>query len=113
MPPPTMTWSRISVGTARDVILAPAICMPSGHVASTSRHLPRLSRRTIEDHATDRIGPLLDEARAPARRFIVSSPLVWRLHGPAPASGTASRTPSIIVPDRESVQQLATGSRIY
>jgi hypothetical protein len=37
---------------------------------------------TIADGALDRIGPLLDDLRVPERRFVVSSPLVWRLHGP-------------------------------
>ena len=36
----------------------------------------------IEHNAIDQLGSILDEVRAPERRFIVSSPLVWRLHGP-------------------------------
>jgi hypothetical protein len=36
----------------------------------------------IENNAIDQLGTILDEVRAPERRFIVSSPLVWRLHGP-------------------------------
>ena len=36
---------------------------------------------SIEDDAIDRIGTILDEAAVPRRRFVVSSPLVWRLHG--------------------------------
>src|SRR5450759_2333119 len=36
---------------------------------------------TIADGALDHVGRILDELGAPQRRFIVSSPLVWRLHG--------------------------------
>ncbi len=37
---------------------------------------------TIGHGVLDHVGHSLDVLRLPARRFIVSSPLVWRLHGP-------------------------------
>ena len=36
---------------------------------------------TLGSGTLDGISTLLDELKLPARRFVVSSPLVWRLHG--------------------------------
>ena len=66
---------------------------------------------TIEDHAIERLGQLLDAASAPERRFVVSSPLVWRLHGPRIAR--AVKGESILVPDGERHKHLATVARVY
>ena len=66
----------------------------------------------IEDDAIDRLGGILDEVRAPERRFIVSSPLVWRLHGPRFARAVTGAEP-ILVPDGERHKQLSTVVRIY
>ena len=67
---------------------------------------------TIGDGTIDEIGRMLDELRAPARRFVVSSPLVWRLHG-AQMARVVGGTEPILVPDGERYKQLATVSRIY
>jgi 3-dehydroquinate synthase len=67
---------------------------------------------TIGDGALNEIGRLLDHSRAPARRFVVSSPLVWRLHGPQVARALRGAEP-ILVPDGERFKQLATVTRIY
>ena len=67
---------------------------------------------TIADGALDRVGRLLDEKRAPERRFIVSSPLVWRLHGTQLARSVPDAEP-ILVPDGERFKQLPTVARIY
>lgn len=67
---------------------------------------------TIEDDAIDRIGRTLDDARLPERRFIVSSPLVWRLHGARLSKAIAGAEP-ILVPDGERHKQLPTVVRIY
>ena len=67
---------------------------------------------TLEDGALDRVGRLLDDLRVPGRRFVVSSPLVWRLHGQRLAHAIASAEP-ILVPDGERFKQLPTLSRIY
>jgi 3-dehydroquinate synthase len=66
----------------------------------------------IEDNAIERLGAILDEVDAPERRFIVSSPLVWRLHGPRVARALAGAEP-ILVPDGERHKQLSTVVRIY
>ena len=42
----------------------------------------RTYRVTIADGALDALARVLDGVGAPERRFVVSSPLVWRLHGP-------------------------------
>jgi len=67
---------------------------------------------TIADGALDRVGRLLDDIRAPERRVIVSSPLVWRLHGPQLARALPGAEP-ILVPDGERWKQLPTVTRIY
>ena len=46
--------------------------------------VPTPSRRytiTLGHGILDRLPRLLDEAGAPARRFVVSSQLIWQLHG--------------------------------
>jgi 3-dehydroquinate synthase len=67
---------------------------------------------TIGHGVLDRAGRTLDDLGAPQRRFIVSSPLVWRLHGPQLARALNAPEP-ILVPDGERFKQLATVSRIY
>jgi len=66
----------------------------------------------IENNAIDHLGPILDEVRAPERRFIVSSPPVWRLHGGRVTRALTGAEP-ILVPDGERHKQLATVVRIY
>jgi 3-dehydroquinate synthase len=67
---------------------------------------------TIENDAIDRLGTLLADVQAPERRFIVSSPLVWRLHGPRISRAVQHAEP-ILVPDGERHKQLTTVVRIY
>ncbi|HVC18458.1 MAG TPA: 3-dehydroquinate synthase [Vicinamibacterales bacterium] len=59
-----------------------------------------------------RLSPLLQEARLVSRRFVVSSPVVWRLHGPALARAVPGAE-VVLVPDGERSKQLSTVSRIY
>jgi len=68
---------------------------------------------TIEIAAgsSTRLRDILDAARVPARRFIVSSQTVWRFHGDA-LRRTADEEP-ILLPDGERYKQLATVGRIY
>ena len=47
---------------------------------------------TIGEGILDELSRLLDEAGTPARRFVVSNPLVWRLHGSRLAKASADRT---------------------
>ena len=81
-------------------------------VATPSRAYPV----TIASGAIDRLGRALDDAHAPGRRFVVSSPLVWRLHGNELAralNGSGTPAEPILVPDGERYKQLATVTRIY
>jgi 3-dehydroquinate synthase len=55
---------------------------------------------------------LLDEARLPARRFVVSTPRIWRLHGHTLAE-VARPTDVILLPDGERFKTLATVARVY
>jgi 3-dehydroquinate synthase len=66
---------------------------------------------TLSDGVLDRLTRILDEAGLPARRFVVSSPVVWRFHGQRFAKSTSAE--AIIVPDGERFKQLATVSRVY
>ncbi|MGE5245934.1 MAG: 3-dehydroquinate synthase [Betaproteobacteria bacterium] len=77
-------------------------------VATASRAYPV----TIGSGLIDRAGRLLDDLRVPARRFVVSSPLVWRLHG-AQLSRALPGAEPILVPDGERYKQLGTVLRIY
>jgi 3-dehydroquinate synthase len=67
---------------------------------------------TISNGAIDRIGRLLDDLRLPDRRIVVSSPLVWRFHGPQLARALGIGEP-ILVPDGERFKHLPTVARIY
>src|SRR5215471_1944493 len=66
---------------------------------------------TLADGVLDRLARILDDARLPARRFVVSSPVVWRFHGQRFARAVSAE--SIIVPDGERFKQLSTVSRVY
>jgi len=67
---------------------------------------------TIADGSIDVLPRVLDRVHAPVRRFVVSSPLVWRLHGPQLARAVPGAEP-ILVPDGERFKQLPTVARIY
>jgi 3-dehydroquinate synthase len=66
---------------------------------------------TLGDGILARLPRLLDEAGAPQKRFVVSSPGIWRLHG-SRLAGMFSAQP-ILVPDGERFKQLQTVSRVY
>ena len=55
---------------------------------------------------------LLDGAGLGPRRIIVSSPLVWQLHGDAIRRSSSEAQP-ILVPDGERFKNMATVSRVY
>src|SRR5262245_40544201 len=72
------------------------------------------SRRYVITLGADvlaRLPRLLDEAGAPARRFVVSSPAIWRLHGRRVAPHI--NTEPILVSDGERFKHLQTVSRVY
>jgi 3-dehydroquinate synthase len=55
---------------------------------------------------------LLDQSALGPRRVIVSSPLVWQLHGKAIKKASTEREP-ILVPDGERFKTTATVGRVY
>jgi 3-dehydroquinate synthase len=58
------------------------------------------------------LGDLLDERGLGTRRFAVSNPLVWRLHGDA-VQRALPGVVAVLVPDGERHKTLGTVSRIY
>jgi 3-dehydroquinate synthase len=66
---------------------------------------------TLGEDVLARLPRLLDEAGAPARRYVVSSQAIWRLHGRRLAG--AIETKPILVSDGERFKQLQTVSRVY
>jgi 3-dehydroquinate synthase len=66
---------------------------------------------SLGDGLLDRLTRILDEASTPQRRFVVSSPVVWRFHGQRFTAATGAE--AIIVPDGERFKQLPTVSRVY
>ena len=66
---------------------------------------------TIGENIIDDLPRLLDEAQTPPRRFVVSNPLVWRLHGSRLAA--INVTEPILVPDGERYKLTQTVGRVY
>ncbi len=64
----------------------------------------------------ERLSTILDRVHAPARRFVVSSATIWRLHGRSIASamkeGTIEDSP-ILIPDGERYKTVQTVGRVY
>ncbi|HEX7087881.1 MAG TPA: 3-dehydroquinate synthase [Vicinamibacterales bacterium] len=58
------------------------------------------------------LASLLDDVGFSRRRFIVSSPVVWRLHGETIARGLPD-APVILIPDGERHKHLQTVGRVY
>jgi 3-dehydroquinate synthase len=66
----------------------------------------------IGDGTIDRLGPLLDEHRVGARRFVVSNPTVWQLHG-AQVQRALGHIEPILLSDGERFKNLQSVSRVY
>ena len=77
-------------------------------VETASRAYPVHVGEGLADH----LGDLLDEAGASGRRFLVSSPTVWRAHGRA-IEGALPGAHVILVPDGERSKTTRTVARIY
>ncbi|HSC29075.1 MAG TPA: 3-dehydroquinate synthase [Vicinamibacterales bacterium] len=72
---------------------------------------PRSYTVTIAEGSTRRLSDLLDSLDLPEERFIVSNPIVWRLHRERFAGVTGAEP--ILIPDGERFKNLATASRIH
>lgn len=72
----------------------------------------RTSTLWIGEGTADRMADLLDAHGVGARRFVVSNPAVWRLHGAAVARALGGVEP-ILVPDGERYKTLQSVSKIY
>jgi 3-dehydroquinate synthase len=66
----------------------------------------------IGNGISDRLPELLDAHGVGARRFVVSSPVVWRLHG-ARLQQALGRIEPILLPDGERFKNLQSVSRVY
>jgi 3-dehydroquinate synthase len=66
----------------------------------------------VGDGVSERAGVLLDAHRVGSRRFIISSPVIWRFHG-GPVTRALGRADPILVPDGERYKTLQTVGRIY
>ena len=66
----------------------------------------------IADGISERIGATLDEAQIGTRRFVVSNPVVWRLHGDRLVRALGAIEP-ILIPDGERHKHLQSVSKIY
>lgn len=66
---------------------------------------------TIGNGTLGQLTTLLDEAGTPAARFVVSNPLVWRLHGARLAQAGISEP--ILVPDGERFKNTQAVGRVY
>jgi len=71
----------------------------------------RTSAIWIGDGIAARLSELLDAHKVGARRFIVSSPTIWRCHGPLIQRALGGEP--IIIPDGERYKNLAAVSKIY
>ena len=67
---------------------------------------------SVGDGLTARLGALLDAAGARTRVFVISSPLVWRLHGRTMTDALPKAEP-ILIPDGERFKTVQTVTRIY
>ena len=66
---------------------------------------------TLGDGVLGRLTRLLDDVKAPTRRFVVSSPTVWRFHGER--FRAVCNAEIILVPDGERYKQTPTVMRVY
>ncbi len=66
----------------------------------------------IADGISRRLDDVFDAAGLPTRRFVISSPHVWRLHGQTIADGLTAEEP-ILLPDGERFKNLQTVTRAY
>jgi 3-dehydroquinate synthase len=73
---------------------------------------PRVAPIWIGEGLSERLGAMLDAAHLSTRRFVVSNPVVWRLHGERIARALGAVDP-ILVPDGERYKNLQSVSKVY
>jgi len=66
----------------------------------------------IGDGLADRAGEIFDAHHLGARRFVISTPVIWRFHGERIGRALGGVEP-ILIPDGERFKNLQTVSRIY
>ena len=88
------------------------IASPSSPVRVDVDAGSRSSTLWIGEGTTGRIESLLAAHGVGARRFVVSSPTIWRLHGAAIQQALGGIDP-ILVPDGERYKTLSSVSKIY
>jgi 3-dehydroquinate synthase len=66
----------------------------------------------VGDGAADRLPALLEEHRIGKRRFVVSTPVIWRFHGAQIQQALGALEP-ILIPDGERYKHLASVTKIY
>jgi 3-dehydroquinate synthase len=67
----------------------------------------------IGEGALTQLPGLLDAHRIGARRFVVSNPAIWRLHGEQVQAVLGTAVEPILIPDGERYKNLQSVSRIY
>ena len=72
----------------------------------------RVSPILIGHGVSEQLGVLLDEHRVGQRRFVVSSPTIWKLHG-AHVQQAMGRVEPILLPDGERYKTLSSVSKVY
>jgi 3-dehydroquinate synthase len=73
----------------------------------------RRSSVVIGDSVSRQLDALLDEANVGRKRFIVSNPTVWKLHGEALQPSIGADAQVVLIPDGERYKTLQTTARIY
>jgi 3-dehydroquinate synthase len=91
--------------------------MTNAHMSSSAVRVEvtagsRPSTIWIGNGVSERLPELLDAHGVGARRFIVSSPIIWRLHG-AHLQKALGRVEPILLPDGERFKNLQSVSRVY
>ena len=72
----------------------------------------RRSAILIGEGAADHLASILEAHGVGPRRFVVSSPVIWRLHGEQLQRALGSADP-VLLPDGERYKNLQSVSRIY
>ena len=72
----------------------------------------RAYRVHVGERLVKQLDRMLTEAGGTGRRFIISSPPIWKLHGPAITESLKDAEP-VLIPDGEQAKTLQTVARLY